>query len=132
MVQFLCTGKCCEKLTLQLITVKNDLCTSHMGEVLHVHLTMATVEMETRLQSNMGGSCHRRIRVQAREKQLSRKLRLGSSNGGQSCTMEDFMNVLTVLVETLAVSDMSKNVLNRLTSVKYCSNTMYGQYGRLD
>ena len=79
---------------------------SHMGEVLHVHLTMATVEMETRLQSNMGGSCRRRIRVQARKKQLSRKLRLSSSqrrNGGQSCTVEDFMNVLTVLVETLAV-----------------------------
>ena len=51
-----------------LITVKNDLCTSHMGEVLHVHLMMATVEMETRLQSNMGGSCHRRTRVQARVK----------------------------------------------------------------
>ena len=108
---------------------------SHMGEVLHVHLTMATVEMETRLQSNMGGSCRRRIRVQARKKQLSRKLRLSSSqrqNGGQSCTVEDFMNVLTVLIETLAVSDMSKKVLNRLTSGKYCSNATCGQYGRLD
>ena len=60
-----------------LITVKNDLCTSHMGEVQHVHLMMATVEMETRLQSNMGGSCRRRTRVQAREKQLSRSLCLG-------------------------------------------------------
>ena len=82
-----------------LITVKNDLFTSHMGEVLHVHLMMATVEMETHLQSNMGGSCHRRTRVQAREKQLSRKLHLGSSqrrNGSQSITAEDFMNVLTV------------------------------------
>ena len=69
-----------------LITVKSDLCTSHMSQMLHVHLMMATVEIETRLQSNMGGSCHRRTRVQAREKQLSRLLHLGSSqrrNGGQ-------------------------------------------------
>ena len=54
----------------------------------------------------MEGSCHRRTRVQVREKQLSRSLCLGSSqrrNGGQSCTAEDFMNVLTVLVEALAV-----------------------------
>ena len=60
-----------------LITVKSDLCTSHMSQMLHVHLMMATVEMETRLQSNMGGSCRRRTRVQAREKQLSRSLCLG-------------------------------------------------------
>ena len=89
-----------------LATVKSDLCTLHMDQVLHVHLTMATLKMETRLQSNMGGSCHRRTRVQVREKQLSRSLCLGSSqrrNGGQSCTAEDFMNVLTVLVGALAV-----------------------------
>ena len=75
---------------------------------------MATVEMETRLQSHMGGNCRRRTRVQAREKQLSRKLRLGSSqrrNGGQRvATTEDFMNVLTVF---------KVKVLNRLTSGKY-------------
>ena len=82
-----------------LVTVKSDLCTSHMDQVLHIHLTVATLEMETRLQSNIGGICRRRTRVQAREKQLSRSLCLDSSqrrNGDQSCTAEDFTNVFTV------------------------------------
>ena len=60
-----------------LVTVKSDLCTSHVDQVLHIHLILATFELETRLQSNMGGSCCRRTRVQAREKQLSRSLCLG-------------------------------------------------------
>ena len=60
-----------------LVTAKSDLCTSHVDQVLHIHLTVATLEMETRLQSNIGGSCRRRTRVQAREKQLSRSLCLG-------------------------------------------------------
>ena len=70
-----------------LITVKSDLCTSHMSQVLtHTFDDGNCRDGDTSIQSNMGGSCHRRTRVQVREKQLSRKLRLGSSqrrNGGQ-------------------------------------------------
>ena len=60
---------------------------------------MVTLEMETDLQSDMGGICLRRTRVQVRERQLSGSLRRSSSqrrNSGQSCTTEEFMDVLTV------------------------------------
>ena len=106
------------------VTVKGDLCASHVGQVLHVHLTVVTLEMETDLQSDMGGICRRRTRVQVREKQLSGSLCRGSSqrrNSGQSCTTEEFMDVLTVFKawqKHYLSSYMSKNVLSEKICTK--------------
>ena len=113
-----------------LVTEKGDLCTSHVGQILHLYLVLRwrhllEASMSTKRYARQLSEKNQSVGETEATEWIATLWQYSQRwNSGQSCTMEDF-------TDSGSISYMSKEVLNRLTSGRYCSNALCRRYRRL-